>query len=260
MNDPRRLLIEAVARGEISPQEAAEQLAEATGPLPPAVAPAPLPPPQPDPSLTTVRVIADFGEIRVYGDASVNGAVADGPHTARQEGSQLVIAADLTGMGGFVFGRRGRVRLGLGAGRHDDRIVVRMNPRLALELECRAGALRVEGVEGPIRCDVSAGDVRIDGFRSPIDISVQAGQLRAAGLLDRGESRIRCQAGQVRLDLERGSSVRIRAGARFGSVDLDDGHQSVGIGGGTHERVVGAGTGLLEIDAALGHVEVRSGS
>lgn len=262
MNDDiRREIILAVARGEITPEEAAARLdaAEAGAPPPSSGTTATPPPPGPAGSgVDAVRVISEFGSLRVFGDASVAGAVADGPHVAEQEGSTLIIRSHLADLGGFVFGRRNRIRVNLGGGNRDDRIDVRMNPRLALELEVRAGEVRVDGVEGPIKGDVMAGDVRIDRFRSPIDLDVKAGQVRARGRLDRGESRVRCRAGQVRVDLESGSSVRVRASARLGNVDLDDGSETVMIGGGAQERVIGGGAGTLDIEASLGQVEVRS--
>lgn len=239
----------------MTPEEAAARLDESeTRALPP---PAPIAPAISADQVQTVRVISDFGSVRVYGDASVNGAVAEGPHTAEQDGSTLVIRASLTGLGGFVFNRRGRIRVNMGNPGPNDRIDVRMNPRLALGLECKAGEVRVEGVEGPIQADVMAGEVRIERFRSPIDLNVRAGQVRARGLIDSGESRVRCSAGQVRLELERGSSVRVRASARLGNIDLDDGSEAVMIGGGAQERVIGAGAGLLDIEATMGNVEVR---
>ena len=264
-DDERREIILAVSRGELSPEEAAARLetAEALPPpsrpaLPGSVTSPPPPPTATGGGITTVRVISDFGSVRVYGDASVAGAVADGMHLAEEDGSTLIIRTSVTGLGGFVFGRRGRIRVGVGTAGNTDRVDVRMNPRLALELEAKAGEVRVEGVEGPIKGDVMAGDVRIERFRSPIQLNVKAGQVRARGRLDSGESHIRCSAGQVRLELESGSSVRVRASARLGNIDLDDGSETVMIGGGAQERVIGAGAGLLDIEASLGQVEVRS--
>ena len=260
-DDIRRQIIEAVARGELTPEEAAAQLEAATA-TDAAARSATATPPAPPVAATggpveRVRVISDFGSVRVTGDPSVAGAVADGPHVAQQDGSTLVIRSYLAGLGGFVFGRGKRVRVNIGGRGSDDRIDVRMNPRLALELDVKAGEVRVDGVEGPLRANVMAGDVRIDRFRSPFDLNVKAGQVRARGRLDSGESMVRCSAGQVRIELERGSSVRVRASARLGTVDLDDGSELVGIGG-AQERVIGGGAGILELEATMGQVEVRS--
>lgn len=251
--DFRRQIIEAVARGELTPAEAATQLESTT----PDSASGTVQPDSAATPLTAVRVTSDFGSVRVVGDPTVAGAVAEGPHEAEQDGSTLVIRTYIAGGGGFVFGRRGRIRVNMGGRGHDDRIEVRMNPRLALELDVKAGDIRVDGVEGPLRANVMAGDVRIDRFRSPIQLDVKAGQVRARGRLDRGESRVRCSAGQVRIELESGSSVRVRASARLGSVDLAEGSEMVGIGG-SQERVIGGGAALLDLEATMGQVEVRA--
>lgn len=252
----RRQIIEAVARGELTPQEAAERL-EAVE-VPTLAASRPLPPESAAPigDVASVRILSDFGDVRVYGDASIAGAVAEGPHEFAQEGSTLVIKTQWLDGGGWVFrDRRSRIRLG---GRREERVEIRMNPRLALDLRVRAGQVRVEGVEGPIRGDVQAGEVRIEGFRRPISIDVAAGEVRARGRLEEGESYVRCKAGHVRLDLERGSSVRVRARASLGQVDLDD-ESHFALAGRGQERVVGGGAGTLDIESSVGHVEVRTG-
>jgi hypothetical protein len=248
----RRQIIEAVARGELTPQEAAERFEEAETR---SVA-AQLPPPPPrSGGVSAVRILSDFGDVRVFGDASVAGAVANGPHEATEEGSTLVIRTRWVDGGGWVFrDRHSRIKVGDG---QEERVDVRMNPRLPLDLRVRAGQVRIEGVEGPIKGEVQAGEVRIDGFRMPIGIDVAAGEVRARGRLDQGESYIRCKAGHVRLDLERGSSVRVRARATLGQVDLDE-ESHFAIAGRAQERVIGGGAGTLDIQSAVGQVEVRT--
>lgn len=255
--DERRRIIEAVARGEMSPQEAAERLEAETQPAPPGASTAGPPPSATEARVTAVRILSDFGDVRVYGDSSVAGAVAEGPHEAVQEGGTLVIKSQwLDGGGGWIFsGRRGRMSINTGS--HQDRVEVRMNPRLPLELRVRAGEVRLEGVEGPIKGEVQAGDVRIDGFRAPIGIEVAAGEVRARGRLESGESYVRCKAGHVRLELEKGSSVRVRARATVGAVDLDDDVHAA-LSGRGRERVIGGGAGILDVEALLGQVDVRT--
>ncbi len=261
MSDERRRIVELVARGQLSPEEAAarlEQLEPAA--LPPPSPGATLPPPASsapmEPGVKRVRIELEVGTVRVYGDASVAGAAAAGPHVAKRDGDTLVIRS--TGdddAEGFVFGRRGfSARIG---GRAIKRVDVRMNPRLALDLKVQAGEVRVEGVEGPIDGQLQAGSIRMEGFRQPITMNVQAGQVRGRGRLDSGTSRIRCEAGSVRLELERGSSVKVRARSVLGPVTVD-GDQVVMVGGGTREMQIGSGAGTLEIDSSLGEVRVDS--
>src|SRR5205807_10195804 len=110
-------------------------------------------------------------------------------------------------------------------------------------VEAQAGSVRIRGVRAPIRAEVQAGRSEIDGFESPIDLTVQAGSVRARGRLDSGTSRIHCEAGNVRLHLEKGSSVRVAARTSWGRIRFDDDESS-------GPWVVGAGSGTLDVDAA----------
>ena len=84
---------------------------------------------------------------------------------------------------------------------------------------------------------------------------MQAGSLRGSGVLADGLSRVNCEAGSVRLNLERGSSVRIRARSTLGKVSLGD-TDTVSIGGGAEELVIGGGKATLEVDATMGSVRI----
>ncbi|MGH7777695.1 MAG: hypothetical protein ACREPI_11045 [Candidatus Dormibacterales bacterium] len=208
MDDRKRDILARVAQGRLQPSEAAAMLEELEA------GPAPLP----ASGLETVRVRMDLGAVQVVGDTSVREASAEGGHEARREGSVLIVEGEgaFPSDRGFQFGRRGRDRAGRGfqfgrrgAAGLTRQLVVRMNPDLRLEAEVQAGSLSVSGLRGPIRAEIQAGSASIEDFRSPLDISVQAGSLRAWGVLDRGDSRISCEAGTVKLHLARGSSVRI---------------------------------------------------
>src|SRR5437868_12923146 len=97
-----------------------------------------------------VRLLTRLGNTEILGDPGVSGAVADGQHSARQEGDTLVIEqATVTEETGFSFGRAsGRISInGVDVGR---KLTVRMNPALALAATVQAGNLRIAGVEGPI--------------------------------------------------------------------------------------------------------------
>ena len=228
----RREILSRVAAGQLTPEAAAIQLEEVeAGPDGSGIA------------LARVRIVRQLGSIRVVGDPSVKDAVAEGPHAARHEGDTLIIEGEHERSGGFVFGAfpgRGP----WGGSRFDeerDGLTVRMNASLGLELDVQAGSCTVRGVEGPIRADVQAGSLKIDGLRGPLQASVQAGSLKAAGVLNQGVSRINCEAGSVKIDLERGSSVRISAHSTLGKVSLPGAVGSAS-GRGVTEVTVGAAT------------------
>lgn len=280
MNDPRRDILAAVARGELTPEEGAARLEELTA-LPAGPATAALPPPPiegtatpvseaaPPTTLRAVRVSRALGTAEIVGDPNVREAVADGPHVAEREGDVLVIRGavedDYDEGAGFRYRRGGiRIRTGhrarLTIGGHDPApLRVRMNPELALELDAQAGSVRIRDVHGAIRANVQAGSLTIDGFRGPLNLAVQAGSLRGSGLLSDGLSRINCEAGSVRLNLERGSSVRIKARSTLGKVSMGE-TDTISIGGGAQELVVGSGRATLEVDATMGSVRITADS
>ena len=275
MNDPRRDILAAVARGELAPEEGARRLEDLPA-LPPGPSTAALPPPpiygtatpvaEPS-SLRRVRITRSLGSAEVIGDPSVREAVADGPHVAEREGDTLVIRATWEDFeeGGFTFRRGGirirtgqRSRLSIGAPEGDP-LRVRMNPDLALELDSQAGSVRIRDLRGPIKASVQAGSLTIDGFRGPLDVNVQAGSLRGSGTLTQGLSRINCEAGSVRLNLDKGSSVRVKARSTLGKVSMGE-SDTISIGGGPQELVVGQGEATLEVDATMGSVRINADS
>jgi len=243
-------------------------------------------------SLRCIRVVGAFRALRVIGDPDVREAVAEGPHRVRREGDAILIESEPAEMlpGSYAFGDWRRHRgwsgpggdfgAGFGGGRGFGPgfgggrgfggfsgfgglttvpVTVRMHPDLALDADLYAGSLSVRGVRAPIRAHVAAGTVRIDGMASPVDVSVSAGTVSASGVLDGGESRIECDAGKVRVNLERGSSVRIKARADVGRVDMpgaEEAGASEWLLGGGHEATVGTGAGELSIRVSMGAVQV----
>ena len=238
-NVDRREILSRVAAGTISPEEAAAQLdslnrSEAAA----------------EPTVRTIRVARHLGSVDIVGDSSVREAVAEGPHRARIDGDTMVFEPDPTSdEGSFMFG--------FGRNWATDKLLIRVNPSAALDLQIQAGNCRVRGVEGPIRADVQAGSASIDGFRSPLKLAVQAGSIRANGRLAEGESTISCDAGSVNLTLERGSSVRILTRASMGKVELL-GESGVYGSHSAHEATVGDGTGTLNVTTNMGSVRISA--
>jgi hypothetical protein len=275
----RHEILTDVAEGRLSPEEAAALLDEGGDEQPAGdERPASREPSGGDaPALRRVRVVGTFRLARIVGDPTVREAVAEGPHAARRDGDTLVIESELGDdeLPWFAFthssfrwrgwSREDDVTLPFGArplnlGRRPAPLTVRLHPDLALEVELTAGSLRVERVAGPLRVDVSAGSARIEVAGGPLDVSVAAGSVKVAGVLDRGASRIRCEAGSVRVDLAPESSVRVRARAELGRILLPEqaGAAAWVAGGGVREATVGAGAATLDVEATMGSVEVSA--
>lgn len=265
----QRDILEAVSRGDLSPEEAADQLAAL-----PAVAggepghrpdgsPAGTTPPFDARGVRRIVVRASVCSVEILGDPAVTGAEASGPHEVRREGDTLVIEAeprviedDSDARGGvFVFKRReGRRSITLRGGGDWRRTQIRMNPDLPLDLDVDAGSAQVEGIHGPITCDVDAGAARIVGFRSPINIDVDAGSVVASGTLTDGESRVRCDAGSAKVRLEPGSDVRVEVDVNLGRAEIRSASRP--LGDRSRTIVLGEGTGSLKVDGDVANIQI----
>jgi hypothetical protein len=269
----RREVLLAVADGRMSPQEAANSLhdldhPEDAEPAEPDATYDPAPAPASTEGVARVRIEASLRKVEVIGDPSVRGASAEGPHQAWHDGDTLVIEGEdiedelreirhnARGYAStFSFSRSGRSAVMIG---RQKALVVRMNPDLPLEVRVDAGALTTRGVHGPITAKVSAGSARLDGFAAPIDVEVAAGGIKGTGRLDSGASRVRCDAGSVKLHLERGSSVEVNGEAHLGKVTLG-GRESSGVLNDVSSVTIGGGDGTLDIECNLGSVKVTHG-
>jgi hypothetical protein len=242
MTDPKREILNQVAAGAITAEEGAARLQALESDS--AVAPAPPLPPPPAPGLRQVTINTRFGNAEIIGDPTVTGAVADGPHRARQDGDTMVIDQSL--IGGETTFEFSRSRISIPGFDRSSNLTVRMNPALALRTRVQAGNLRIRGVDGPITSEVQAGNCVVEGFSGPVNLMVSAGNLEASGRLDGGTSAIRCQMGEVDVNLDKTSNVRITAHTTLGKVDVE----------GVRDQVVGTGAGTLEISCIMGDVKV----
>jgi len=251
MNDPRREIFDQVAAGTITAEEGAARL-EALEPEPAPPSPIrPSPAPASASGIKQVRVVARLGNTEIIGDPSVSYAVAEGPHKARQDGDTMVIEqSPLDDEATFEFSRpTGRIRIprvDIGG-----KLTVRMNPALPLVARTQAGNLRIVGVTGDIAAEVQAGNCDITEFRGPLNLKVTAGNVTAGGRLDRGASTVRCQMGEVRVVLDKTSSVRIRARTTMGEVSFDNVEAD-----GKSEVTVGSGAGSLDCDCTMGTIRI----
>ena len=264
MKDLQREIINQVASGKITAEEGAARLeslhAAESGAEPAQAASAPTATAAAPAGTRRVRVNSVIGMAEIVGDPSVTVAVAEGPHRARQDGDTIVIEQEgLLGENdsfSFVRGDRKAFVNAMDVGRR--RLRVRMNPALALTAQVNAGSLRVEGVHGPITAEVLAGSLRISDFAAPLEISTQAGNVSASGRLDSGASRVRCEMGNVTINLERGSSVQVTARTTMGKVAVDSGGDAVVLGQSGQAVTIGSGAGRLDIDCAMGNVRVTA--
>lgn len=250
-------ILRKVASGELSPEEGSSQV-ESLQRSKSTLTEIPL---------RRVRVVGALHPLRISGDAEIRDAVVSGLHEARREGDTLVIHTSTSGAddSGFTFRWPGRTGVpGFGSG-HPERslrpVQIRMNPELALEVEMSAGLLSVAGVKGPIKAEIQAGSAKLEGFASPFDLKVTWGTVSATGVLQDGESKVRCEAGTVKIGLEPGSSVQVQARSTLGRISLPGEapglHEGWTMGGERREATVGSGRGKLDVETTTGAVWVE---
>lgn len=254
----RREILEQVASGDLDPEEADRLLRdlERSDEAPVAAESG---------RVRRVKISVGVGRLDVVGDPSVADAVVDGPHRAEMADDTLLIYGEWDGESeGFTVRlgrhrRRGRV-IGPHGISAAPPLRVRMNPSLALDAELDAGPLSISRVEGPIRARLSAGPITIEGFRNELDLAVNAGAIRAVGTLTDGESRIRSDAGAVRVVLEPSSSVHVIAHAALGKVVVpgSEGGARKRFAGDRREAVIGNGDATLRVETAMGSVHVTT--
>jgi len=251
VKDLQREILSQVAAGTLSAEEGAARL-EALD-TEPVVAPTPRPSPTSNAraGLRQVRVLARLGNTEIIGDPNVSYAVAEGPHKARQDGDTMIIEqSPLDGEAGFQFIRpQGGIRIP----RVDigDTLIIRMNPALELVAKTQAGNLQISGVKGAVTAEVQAGNCDITDFRGPLHLKATAGNVTARGHLDGGASAIRCQMGEVRVVLDKTSSVRIRARTTMGEISFEN-VQATDRG----DLTLGSGAGTLDCDCTMGTIRI----
>jgi hypothetical protein len=264
VNDLRREILTQVAAGTITAEEGAARLESLDAPTPSVtVKPASSTPPSPPVAAAgrQVKVLSQFGSAEIVGDPSVAFAVAEGPHRARQEGDTMVIEHQpLEEDDTFSFGQGGSRRIVVNGFNIQRRMLtVRMNPDLALVANVQAGNVRVQGVHGTITGEVQAGNFIASGFRGALNLMVQAGNVQASGRLDSGASKVRCEMGSVKINLEKGSSVRITTHTTLGKVAIEgEGTARAGIANSGREVTIGAGAATLQVECTMGSVKVTA--
>jgi hypothetical protein len=251
VNELRREILTQVAAGTITAEEGAARLeALESDPTVPTLSRR-SPSSDAEAGIKQVRVVARLGNTEIIGDPNVSYAVAEGPHKARQEGDTMIIEQSTLGDEfSFEFSRpQGGVRIprvDIGG-----KLTVRMNPALALAAKTQAGNLRIDGVKGPVTAEVQAGNCDITEFRGPLNLKVMAGNVTAKGCLDTGASAVRCQMGEVRVVLDKTSSVRIRAHTSMGEISFENVEPA-----GKSEVTIGSGAGTLDCDCTMGTIRI----
>ena len=276
-----RSVLEQVATGRLDPVEAARLLDTTAGPTaepttepaaepttqPPAGQPSsvrvvPAPTPQHAPRADGVRrllIRATARSVRVVADPSVATVDVQGPHRTVREDDLLRVESDLAGPEPGSWSQESPAswwRSFVQTGALGERLVVRVNPELDVEVEVTAGSLEVVGLTHGLRFRATAGSVRATGCTGPVDGVVQAGSAKLE-LRPTGASRVRCESGSVDLRLLPGSDVTVRTDVELGDLKVYDADGTTSKPSPRDPVVVGEGTATFDLEMVMGSAKVR---
>ncbi len=256
MNERLQAILQQVAEGRLSPEQAAALLDQAEqderdersergdeageergadgGATPGGQSSSP--DPGPEGTIRRVRVVGGLRSARIIGDPTVREAVADGPHAARRDGDLLIIESGLdeSELPGFVFNRawwnwrltvppdvagrgpRGRPFGAPRAGRSWSGEEAWQRPWGHSQLTVRMRP------DLPLEVELSAGTLRTHGITGPMQFDVRAGSAKIEGA--HGPLDATVAAGSIRVDaMLRTGRSRIRCDAGSARIHLERG-------------------------------------
>lgn len=249
-----RTLLEDVASGKISPEEASTRIAELSQTTPVSeVVPT-------DEPVRRIQVKAGAVRLTVTGDPSVAEAVANGPHTMRREGDLLLIDTNTTaGEGDFsVDAPRSAFMTWLGqmVNRVGASVEVRVNPNLPIQILLVGGALELQGVAAGASVGVEAGSAQLSGS-GPLIFDVASGSGKVEWAFT-GQSKVRADMGSVNVTVRPESNVTVTADTSLGQaiVKTHTGNLKAPQDGATPPVAVGDGQGNLAVSSRMGSAQV----
>jgi hypothetical protein len=206
-----------------------------------------------------ISVRAVGRRVRILGETAVATLSADGPHVLRRNGSVLEVSSDGelgASLDGFSILRGAPRNLddirALGLGKE---LLLKVNPRIVVDVEVTAGSLNTERVPHLGKVRVTAGGAKLLDVTEINDALIQAGQATIKGAIRTGRNRIRAESGSLSITLADDSNVTVTGEAQLGKVSWVGGHSGAG-----DEVVMGNGSAKLEIQVVMGHAQVRVGS
>lgn len=257
-------ILNDLAAGRIDAAEAGRRIdALKRGQDPEPVAePTPDPDPQPSPSEPTgnkgvakLSVLAIGRRVRIEGDSSVATVSVEGPHVLRQQGAVLEVSSN--GEVGPSFDGFSLIRpprslddlrsIGLGK-----ELVVKVNPKIPVDVEVTTGGLNTRSVPRFGKVRVTAAGAELNDVIEVVDLLVQAGAATVAGPISRGRSRLRVESGTLTVKLTPGANVVVRAESHLGRVSWPADHS-----GQVEEYVVGNGSARLDVGVVMGMASIK---
>jgi len=195
--------------------------------------------------------------VRIVGDTAVATASAEGPHVLRRTGAVLEVTSDGEfgpSLDGFSILKPPRSLDDLKSFSIGKELYLRVNPAIALDVEVTAGNLSCQGVPYLGKVRLTAGAADVTGAHEFDDVLIQAGFATLRGAIATGRSRVRCESGQVTIELDEGSNVAVRGEVQLGRLSWVP-----STGAQVDEVVVGNGSAKLDVSVIMGWATVKTG-
>lgn len=247
MSDELRIVLEDVAAGKVSAEEASERIRSLQAEAARDVAVS-------DEPVRRVAVKAGAVRLTIVADPNVSEAVADGPHTMKREGDALLIDTNTTQGDYAVEPPRSAFMTWVGqmVNRVGAAVEIRVNPELPIQVLLVGGSLDMTGMQAGASVGVEAGSAQLTGA-GPLLLDVASG----SGKVDwtfTGQSRVKVDMGSVSVTVRPDSDVVVTADTSLGQalVKAHSGNLKAPQDGTTTPLTVGSGEGALTVSSRMG--------
>lgn len=205
--------------------------------------------------ITRVTLQTTGKRVRIVGDSSISTVSVEGQHVLRRVGTTMEIKSN--GEVGPSFEGFSLIRpprslddlRNIGLGRE---LVVRVNPKIGVDVEITGGGLNATDVAYFGKVRVTAAGASLVGVHEVSDLLVQAGSASVEGPIQRGRSKLRVESGNLTVKLAADSNVSVRAEAQLGKVSWPASEH-----GNVDELVLGNGSARLDVSAVMGWVTIK---
>jgi hypothetical protein len=259
MSTEMRDLLNRVAAGEISPEEAEILMKAASAANADAATEAETAVEQPAPEpVRRISVRGSAVRLVIVADPTVDTAIAEGPHRVSHVGDTLTVHSDLRVGEYEAEAPKSTFATWLSnVNRAGSTLRVRVNPDLPLDVLNVAGSLELSGMRGATSVGVEAGSARLHDGVGQLTLSVASGSADVEWQFQ-GECSVSTDLGSARLTLLPGSDVAVKAEATLGlaTIRLADGTTIKATPEGHAPVTAGTGTGTLAATTRLGSLVV----
>lgn len=203
---------------------------------------------------TRLRVRAVGRRVRIVGEPFLSTVAVEGPHVMRHEGDVLTIASEgefQATLDNFTLRTPNLRDLQERFVDLTRELVIKVNPRLEVEIEVTAGSVSIERAPRVSHVRITAGSAKLRDVTGPLDLLVQGGSATVEGGISMGDSKLRVESGSLQVNLLVGTNATVTNDVQLGRLTWN------GESGGPAERIVGNGAAGLRIEAMMGAVNVR---